>query len=31
MNEVTNKYLLTGDKFLPETHLREPEFPYSAC
>ena len=31
MNEVTNKYFLTGDKFLPETHLREPEFTYSAC
>ena len=24
-------FLLAGDKFLPEMHLRQPEFTYSAC
>ena len=23
--------LLAGDKFIPEIHLRQPEFTYSAC
>ena len=25
------KFLLTGDKFMPELHLKQPEFTYSAC
>ena len=24
-------FLLAGDKFLPEMHLRQPAFTYSAC
>ena len=31
MNEIFNKLLLAGDKFLPEMHLKEPVFTYSAC
>ena len=31
MNEIVNKFLLVGDKFMPETHLRQPGFTYSAC
>ena len=31
MNNVTNKFLLTGDKSMPEMHLRQPQFIYSAC
>ena len=31
MNEIVNKFLLTGDKFMPEMHLRQPRFTYSAC
>ena len=31
MNNVINKFLLVGDKFMPEMHLRQPEFVYSAC
>ena len=31
MNEIVNKFLLAGDKFIPEMHLRQPEFTYSAC
>ena len=31
MNEMINKYLLAGDKFMPEMHLRQPGFTYSAC
>ena len=31
MNETINRFLLTGDKFMPETHLREPGFTYKAC
>ena len=31
MNNVINKFLLTGDKFMPEMHLRQPQFTYSAC
>ena len=31
MNETVNKYLLTGDKFLPEILLKQPGFTYSAC
>ena len=31
MNNVINKFLLLGDKFMPEMHLRQPQFVYSAC
>ena len=31
MNEIVNKFLLAGDKFMPEMHLRQPQFVYSAC
>ena len=31
MNEIVNKCLLVGDKFMPEMHLRQPQFVYSAC
>ena len=31
MNKIINKFLLTGDKFIPESHLKQPEFTYSAC
>ena len=31
MNEIVNKCLLTGDKFMPKMHLRQPGFTYSAC
>ena len=31
MNEIVNKFLLAGDKFMPEPHLRQPGFAYSAC
>ena len=29
MNEIVNKFLLAGDKFMPEMHLRQPGFTYS--
>ena len=31
MNNVINKFLLAGDKFMPEMNLRQPGFVYSAC
>ena len=31
MNEIVNKYLFAGDKFMPEMHLKQPGFTYSAC
>ena len=31
MNQIVNRFLLAGDKILPEIHLRQPEFTYSAC
>ena len=31
MNKIVNKYLLTGDRFTPELHLKQPRFIYSAC
>ena len=31
MNEIVNKLLLAGDKCMPEMHLRQPQFVYSAC
>ena len=30
MNQIVNKFLLAGDKFMPETHLRQPGLTYSA-
>ena len=30
MNEIVNKCLLAGDKFMPEMHLKQPGFTYSA-
>ena len=30
MNDIINKSLLVGDKFMPEMHLRQPGFTYSA-
>ena len=30
MNNVINKFLLAGDKFMPEMHLRQSQFVYSA-
>ena len=26
MNKIINKFLLTGDKFMPELHLKQPAF-----
>ena len=31
MNEIMNTFLLVGDKFMPEMHLKQPGFTYSAC
>ena len=31
MNQIINKSLLVGDKFMPEMYLKEPGFTYSAC
>ena len=37
MNEIVTKFLLAGDKFMPEMHLRQPAsldksgFTYNAC
>ena len=31
MNNVINKFLLAGDKFMPEMHLKQPQFVYSPC
>ena len=31
MNEIVNKFLLVGDKFMPELHLKQPGFNYNAC
>ena len=30
MNEIVNKFLSAGDKFMPEMHLKQPGFTYSA-
>ena len=30
MNQIVNNCLLVGDKFMPEMHLRQPGFTYSA-
>ena len=31
MNEILNKFLLAGDKFMSEMHLKQSGFKYSAC
>ena len=31
MNETVNMFLLAGDKFMPEMHLKQPGFTFSAC
>ena len=30
MNEIVSKFLLAGDKFMPEMHSEQPGFTYSA-
>ena len=30
MNEIVNNFLLAGDKFIHEMHLKQPRFTYSA-
>ena len=30
MNETVHKFLLAGDKSMPEMHLNQPEFTYNA-
>ena len=30
MNEIVNKFLLAGDKFMPKMNLKQPAFTYSA-
>ena len=31
MNKIINTFLLTGDRFMPELHLKQPGFTYSTC
>ena len=31
MKKIINKFLLTGDKFMPEFHLKSPGFTYRSC
>ena len=31
MNDIINKFLLAGDKYMPEMNLKQPQFTYSAC
>ena len=31
MNKIVNRFLLVGDKFMTEMHLKQPVFTYSAC
>ena len=31
MNEIVNKFLIAGDKFMPEMHLKQLGFTYSTC
>ena len=31
MNEIVNNFLLVGDKYMPEMHLKQPGFTYNAC
>ena len=30
ITEIVNKFSLEGDKFMPEVHLKQPKFKYSA-
>ena len=31
MKNILNQFLLAGNKFIPEIHLRQPAFTYSVC
>ena len=31
INEIVNRFLLTGDRFMPEMHLKQHGFTYSDC
>ena len=31
MNEIVNNFVFVEDKFMPEMHLKEPGFTYTAC
>ena len=31
MNDIINNFLLAGDKFMPEMHLKQLRLTYSAC
>ena len=31
MIKIINSFLLTGNKYVPKFHLKQPEFTYSAC
>ena len=31
MNETVNMFLLVGERFMPEMHLKQPGFTYSVC
>ena len=31
MNKIVNKFLLAGEKFIQEMHLKQSGFTYSAC
>ena len=31
MNEMVNRFLLAGDKFMPEMHLKQPGFTFNTC
>ena len=31
MNEILNRFLVVADKCMPEMHLKQPDFTYSAC
>ena len=31
MNKIITKFLVAGDKLLPQLHLRQPGLTYSAC
>ena len=30
-NDIINRFLLAGDKFMPKMYLKQPQFTYSAC
>ena len=31
MNNIVNRFLLNGDKFMPEINLKQPGFTYRTC